>query len=75
MLGEVSFCARTLPNCHRNKAKELQSYSLCQILPLKVVADLIYIVGCLGLVQLGVQAPWFVQGGPTKVGACESILY
>ena len=26
MLGEVSFCKRTLPNRQRNEAKELQSY-------------------------------------------------
>ena len=33
------------------------------------------IVGCWGVVQLGVPAPWFVRGGPTKVWVCKSILF
>ena len=33
------------------------------------------IVGCQGVVQLGVLAPRFVRGGPAKVGACKSIMY
>ena len=33
-----------------------------------------YIVGCLGVVQLGGLDPWFNQGGPAKVGASEPLI-
>ena len=35
---------------------------------------LLYKVGCQGVVQLGVPAPWLVWGGTAKVGACESLF-
>ena len=34
-----------------------------------------YIVGCQGVVQIGGPDPGFAKRGPTKVGACESILF
>ena len=33
------------------------------------------IVGCRGVVQLGVPASGFVQGGPAKEGACKAGLF
>ena len=36
---------------------------------------LLYIVGCRGVVQLGGADLGFAREGPTKVGACKSILF
>ena len=33
-----------------------------------------FIVGCWGVVQLGVPTPWFAWRCPSKVGTCKSIL-
>ena len=34
-----------------------------------------YLVSCQGVARLGVLGPGFARGGPTKVGACKSILF
>ena len=40
-----------------------------------VVGCRLSVVGCRGVVLLGAPATRFVQRGPTKVGACKSILF
>ena len=40
-----------------------------------VIRGVTYIVCCCGVVQIGGPDPWYNQGSPAKVVACESFLF